>query len=208
MGSSRSELLVETITTSNLRRCASCSRCVARFRSEPLFLGLDDARVLLRAPRNRRKRHHHLVGQEMAQMDGNPRQGAKGTEVQLLPYRLIRVAGPRRHQRRLVFDFGDGVPGKQRQRLILVAAEVTLKLGSGHRIHFHTPDRPAPGGIRHRTPRHEARGASGLARVRREVCPVQNKRATFGVSLLSTAGFNRLLPAATAICPCPGCSQA
>jgi hypothetical protein len=29
-----------------------------------------------------------------------------------------------------------------------------------------------------------------------------NKRGTFGVSLLSTAGFNRLLPAATAICPC------
>ena len=80
---------------------------------QALFLGLDDARVLLRAPRNRRKRRHHLVGHEMAQMDGNPPQGAKGTGVQLLPCRLIRVAGPRGHQRRVIFDFGDGVPGRQ-----------------------------------------------------------------------------------------------
>jgi hypothetical protein len=43
----------------------------------------------------------------------------------------------------------------------------------------------------------EERGMSGA-----------NKRGTFGVSLLSTTGVNRLLPAATAICPCPSRSQA
>jgi hypothetical protein len=52
--------------------------------------------------------------------------------------------------------------------------------------------------------RHESRGASGEERG----VSGANKRGTFGVSLLSTAGFNRLLPATTAICPCPSRSQA
>ena len=38
--------------------------------------------------------------------------------------------------------------------------------------------------------------------------PGADKRGTFGVSVLSTASSNRLLPAATAICPCPSHSQA
>jgi hypothetical protein len=48
-------------------------------------------------------------------------------------------------------------------------------------------------------------GASGQARMRERYARCEQTRQV-GVSLLSTASFNRLLPAA--ICPCPSHSQA
>ena len=98
-----------------------------------------------------------------------------------------------------------------REKLIKIGAKV---VSHGRYVGFQMAEVAVPrqmfaeilsliGRLRAPPARHEARGASGLARVRRRGMSGANKRATFGVSLLSTAGFNRLLPAATAICPCP-----
>src|SRR5271169_3591554 len=78
-----------------------------------LFLGLDDANVLLPMARNGWKRHRDFVRKEVSQVNRKPGQGAKRPKVKLLPDRLIRVARSGRNQGGEVFDFSDRVSGQQ-----------------------------------------------------------------------------------------------
>jgi hypothetical protein len=49
----------------------------------------------------------------MPQVDGKPGQGPKRSEIELLPYCLIRIARARRHQGGEIFDFPDRVSREQ-----------------------------------------------------------------------------------------------
>jgi hypothetical protein len=50
---------------------------------------------------------------EVAQMYRHTRQGSQRAQIELLPRRLVRIIRPGAHQRRKVFNFSDGVLGKQ-----------------------------------------------------------------------------------------------
>src|SRR5260370_7739665 len=50
---------------------------------------------------------------EVAQMYRHTRQGSQRAQIELLPRRLVRIIRPGAHQRRKVFNFSNGVLGKQ-----------------------------------------------------------------------------------------------
>jgi hypothetical protein len=63
------------------------------------LLRLDDLDVGLPLPRRHGDRHRHLMAQEVAQMDGNARQSAQGTQIKLLAHRLVEIARAGAHER-------------------------------------------------------------------------------------------------------------
>jgi hypothetical protein len=67
IGSSRSESFDTTTAISKRPMWASCSRCVARFTSDP-FLGLYHLHVFLTLTGGHSQRHRNLMTRRMTQM--------------------------------------------------------------------------------------------------------------------------------------------
>lgn len=73
------------------------------------FFCLDNLHIFLRLSRGHSERHHDFVGQEVAKMNGDFGDCSQRPQIELLPYRLVKVIGACRYQSREILDFPDGV---------------------------------------------------------------------------------------------------